>query len=123
MNGASSIAPKKHRSFNTIDNLLQSLDAVRAEVDASLFLYQTPDFQWIPSLVYRYDDFRESLTIMATDGVASKTFYTGEDVENGYVYRLVNVAPFLAQSMKETIQYDACDENSVRVNAYNIIVM
>merc|ERR1719174_1543730 len=27
-------------------------------------------------------------------------------------YALVNVAAFLAQAMKETIKYDACDENS-----------
>ena len=92
------------------------MDAVKSEVDSNLFLYQTPDFQWIPSTVYRYDDFRESLNIMAIEGVAGKTFYIGEDVENGHVYGLVNIAAFLAQSMKETIQYDACDENSVRRN-------
>ena len=56
----------------------------------------------------------ESLYIMASDGVASKKLYIGEDVENGHVYGMVNIAAFLAQSMKETIQYDACDENSVR---------
>ena len=27
-------------------------------------------------------------------------------------YALVNLAAFLAQSMKETIRYDACDENN-----------
>ncbi|KAL7526856.1 hypothetical protein ACHAXR_001684, partial [Thalassiosira sp. AJA248-18] len=81
--------------------------------DNKLFLYQTPGFQWIPSSVYRYDDFKESLYVMATEGVAGKKFYIGESaVENGHVYGLVNIAAFLAQSMKETIQYDACDENS-----------
>ena len=50
---------------------------------------------------------------MASDGVAGKTFYAGDDdVTNGHVYGLVNLAAFLAQSMKETIKYDACDENS-----------
>jgi len=49
---------------------------------------------------------------MAAEGVAGKKFYIGDDdVENGHVYGLVNIAAFLAQSMKETIQYDACDEN------------
>ena len=28
------------------------------------------------------------------------------------MYGLVNIAAFLAQAMKETIRYDACDENS-----------
>ena len=38
--------------------------------------------------------------------------FNERDAEDGHVYGLVNVAAFLAQSMKETIQYDACDENS-----------
>ena len=31
---------------------------------------------------------------------------------NARTYGLVNLAAFLAQSMKETIKYDACDENN-----------
>jgi predicted chitinase len=44
--------------------------------------------------------------------VAGKFYYLGNDSENGYKYGLVNLAAFIGQSMKETIQYDACDENS-----------
>ena len=96
-----------------LPDVLRSLDAAQSEIDGKLLLYQTPAFQWVPSSVYRYADFRASLDVMATDGVAGKTFYVGEEeVENGHVYGLVNIAAFLAQSMKETIQYDACDENS-----------
>ena len=109
---------QNERHLNIIDDLIQNLDTVKTEIDSNLFLYQTPAFQWIPSTVYRYDDFRESLSIMSTEGVAGKTFYTGEDLENGYVYGMVNVAAFLAQSMKETIQYDACDENSVSTSRH-----
>jgi hypothetical protein len=93
-------------------NLILSMEEAKTEIDGNLLLYQTPDFQWELSTIYRYDDLMESLTIMATEGVAGKTFYIGEDVENEHVYGL-NIAAFLAQSMKETIQYDACDENSV----------
>ena len=103
---------------STHANLVQSLDAVKADIDNDILLYQTPAFQWEPSTVYRYDDLLASINVMATEGVAGKTFYTGEDVQNGHVYGLVNIAAFLAQSMKETIQYDACDENSVRQNRY-----
>ena len=111
---ASTAATKfEHRSL-TNEQLIQSLEKAKSNIDNKLFLYQTPAFQWIPSSVYRYDDFLESLKGMAADGVAGKKFYTGDDVDNGHVYGLVNVAAFLAQSMKETIQYDACDENSVR---------
>jgi hypothetical protein len=90
----------------------ETLQAVKDEIDSKLFLYETPSFQWVPSTVYKYADFRESLYVMATEGVAGKKFYIGEDVTNGHVYGLVNIAAFLAQSMKETIKYDACDENS-----------
>ena len=109
--------------LSQLDEVLQSLDSVKSSIDSKLFLYQTPYFQWIPSSVYRYDDFKESLHVMATEGVAGKKFYIGEsDVTNGHVYGLVNIAAFLAQSMKETIQYDACDENRyVHFNIYDII--
>ena len=97
----------------SVDDIFTSLDSVENNINNKLFLYQTPAFQWIPSSVYKYTDFRESLQVMATEGVANKKFYIGDDdVENGHVYGLVNIAAFLAQSMKETIQYDACDENS-----------
>ena len=101
------------RKLAQLDNVLTAFDNVKDQVDSKLFLYQTPDMQWVPSTVYRYEDFRESLDVMATEGVAGKTFYVGEDVgANGHVYGLINIAAFLAQSMKETIQHDACDENS-----------
>ena len=32
--------------------------------------------------------------------------------DNAHLYGLVNLAAFIGQSMKEPIQYDACDENS-----------
>ena len=97
----------------SVDDILTPLDSVENNINTKLFLYQTPAFQWIPSSVYKYTDFRDSLHVMATEGVANKKFYIGDDnVENGHVYGLVNIAAFLAQSMKETIQYDACDENS-----------
>ena len=94
----------KHRSLLIVSDLIQSLDKVNGGIDSKLFLYQTPEFKWIPSSVYRYDDFRESLNALAMEGVAGKKFYVGEEVGNGHVYGLVNVAAFLAQSMKETIQ-------------------
>jgi len=49
---------------------------------------------------------------MATEGVAGKHLYLGDGSNKGHVYGLVNLAAFLAQAMKETIQYNACDENS-----------
>ena len=95
-------------SSNTFMKMENVLESAKNDIDNKLFLYQTPAYQWIPSSVYRYADFKESLYVMATEGVAGKKFYIGEsDVENGHVFGLVNIAAFLAQSMKETIQYDA----------------
>lgn len=95
-------------SSNTFMEMENVLESAKNDIDNKLFLYQTPAYQWIPSSVYRYADFKESLYVMATEGVAGKKFYIGEsDVENGHVFGLVNIAAFLAQSMKETIQYDA----------------
>ena len=85
-------------SSETFINMESTMESVKDDIDNKLFLYQTPAFQWIPSSVYKYDDFIESIYIMATEGVANKKFYIGEDnVENGHVYGLVNIAAFLAQ--------------------------
>jgi len=88
------------------------LEASKEGIDNNLFLYETPEFTWVPSTIYRYDGFSAGLKLMYKDGVAGKLFYMGDGSQNGHYYGLVNIAAFLAQSMKETIQYDACDENS-----------
>ena len=100
------------RSQTLLSNLITNLEQVKGGIDTKLFLYQNPLSQWEESSVYRFDDFLESLKVMSTSAIAGKKFYIGEDVTNGHVYGLVNIAAFLAQSMKETIKYDACDENS-----------
>ena len=88
------------------------LEANKDGIDNKVLLYQTPQSTWVPSMVYRYQDLFDGLCVMYKDGVANKFFFMGDDSPNGYKYGLVNIAAFLAQSMKETIQYNACDENS-----------
>jgi predicted chitinase len=97
---------------DTAANLEAALEASKDGFDNELFLYETPTSQWMPSTVYRYEGFLAGLRVMYQAGVAGKTFYIGDSSVNGHVYGLVNIAAFLAQSMKETIKYDACDENS-----------
>ena len=84
------------------------LDSKRGLIDNSIFLYQGQT----PSTVYRYEGFLAGLQVMVADGVAGKRYYLGDDSERGHLYGLANIAAFLGQSMKETIQYDACDENN-----------
>ena len=81
-------------------------------LDNAILVYETPEMDWKPSPVYQSRDMIEAIRTMATEGIANKFFYTGDDSDNGHVYGLVNVATFLAQAMKETIKYNACDENS-----------
>ena len=45
-------------------------------------------------------------------GIAGLKFYTGPSVGGGHKVGLANLAAFLSQTMQETIQYDACDENN-----------
>jgi len=54
------------------------------------------------------------VTNMHDIGAGQLKLYLGEDdsSSNAYLLGLVNIAAFVAQSMKETIKYDACDENS-----------
>jgi len=88
------------------------LEAHQDAIDSEILLYQSPTMEWLPSSVYRFSDLLAALRVMHRDGVAGKYFFMGDDSPNGHVYGLVNIAAFLAQSMKETIKYNACDENS-----------
>jgi len=88
------------------------LNSKRDAIDNKILLYQSPTLEWEPSSVYRYRDLAAALRVMYEEGVANKYFYVGDDSSNGHIYGLVNIAAFLAQSMKETVKYNACDENS-----------
>ena len=72
--------------------------------------------QWIPSTIYKWEDFLTALNAMHNKGVAGDKFWLydedGSTDEQKSNYAKVAMASFLAQSMQETIQYDACDENS-----------
>ena len=92
----------------TTHRVYDILDAARARIDREILLYEGNK----PSSVYRYAGFRAGLEVMVADGVAGRHFYLGEEGDGGHTYGLVNIAAFLGQSMKETIQYDACDENN-----------
>ena len=70
--------------------------------------------EWLPSTIYNHAGLSKGLEIMNTQGVAGMFYYLGKEGEweTDSLYRLTNVATFLVQSMKETIKYDACSENS-----------
>jgi len=49
---------------------------------------------------------------MYEEGVDGKYFYIGDESTNGYKYGVVNIAAFLAQVMKESLNSNSCDENN-----------
>lgn len=103
-----------NKSSKTLIDAVRTLESVNDEIDNKLLLYQTPapDSEWVPSTIYKSEDFITSLRLVATDGIGGKQFYIGDgDVENGHILGLVNIAAFLSQSMVETIQHDSCESD------------
>lgn len=92
----------------TTKQVYDILKQKKSRIDSELFLSAGD----IESTVYRYRGFRDGLEVMHEEGVGDSFFYLGDDSDIGYKVGLVNIAAFIAQSMKETIKYDACDENS-----------
>ena len=80
-----------------------------------ILIYQLPDMSWAPSEIYRWADFVTAVYAMHLQGVGDFQLWfgdDGDDLDRRARIGLVNLAAFLAQSMKETIRYDACDENN-----------
>jgi predicted chitinase len=90
-----------------LDQVVAALE--NADSDG-VFQYQTPSSSWLPSTLYTWDDMIEGVKIMAQTGIGQQKLYIGEG--GNINYGLVNIAGFLGQCMKETIMYNACDENN-----------
>ncbi len=102
-------------SLTRIEALNQQLANAENAMDNEAFLYETPQSQWVPSTVYKWADFLDGLNAMHNIGVAGNKFWLlndeADDATN-ITYAKVAIAAFLAQSMQETIRYNACDENN-----------
>ncbi len=101
--------------LTVIDELNRQLLAAENVMDNEAFLYETPQSQWVPSTVYKWADFLDGLNAMHNVGVAGNKFWLideNADDETNIKYAKVAIAAFLAQSMQETIRYNACDENN-----------
>ncbi len=98
-----------------IDALNRELADAEDTMNNTAFLYETPQSQWVPSTVYKWTDFMTGLNAMHNVGVAGNKFWLlDENVDDAtnIKYAKVAIAAFLAQSMQETIRYNACDENN-----------
>lgn len=102
----------RRRTANSpnVEKAFEILESIQSRVDTELFRTQLS----VESKVYRHKDMMKGLRLMHDEGVAGQHLYLGPEGgrDLGWEYGLVNVAGFLAQSMKETIMYDACDENN-----------
>ncbi|WP_045370673.1 Ig-like domain-containing protein [Vibrio campbellii] len=102
-------------SLTRIEALNQELANAESVMDNEAFLYETPQSQWVPSTVYKWNDFLDGLNAMHNIGVAGNKFWLMDDEVDeatNIKYAKVAIAAFLAQSMQETIRYNACDENN-----------
>ncbi|MCB9593055.1 MAG: hypothetical protein H6719_10010 [Sandaracinaceae bacterium] len=96
-----------------------AIDAVllgeAARFDDEILISEQPDGSWRPSRIYRWHDFLQAVHDMHERGVGDFRLWLGDEGASEEVRAaqgLVHLAAFLAQSMKETIRYDACDENN-----------
>lgn len=109
-NGSSSSS-----ALTSIASLNAELAAAATKMNNEAFLYETPNSGWQPSTIYKWEDFLTGLNSMHNVGVAGEKFWlvdnAADDATNAK-YAKVAIAAFLAQSMQETIRYNACDENN-----------
>ncbi|GLT19222.1 hypothetical protein GCM10007938_30040 [Vibrio zhanjiangensis] len=102
-------------ALTRIEALNDELISAESVMNNEVFLYETPQSQWVPSTVYKWNDFLDGLNAMHNIGVAGNKFWLmddGVDDDTNIKYAKVAIAAFLAQSMQETIRYNACDENN-----------
>ena len=106
-------------AITSIAQLNNDLASVESAMNNQAFLYTTPSNAKLPSNVYKWADFLMALNAMHNVGVGPTKYWlidpTKDDATNAK-YAKVAIAAFLSQSMKETIQYDACDENNWSIN-------
>ncbi|AYQ56470.1 Chitodextrinase [Bathymodiolus thermophilus thioautotrophic gill symbiont] len=96
-------------------NTILASASVANEMNSNVFLFNDAPGSWIPSSIYKWEDFLNALKAMHNTGISGDKYWLFDDSdsdEKKQKYGAVAIASFLAQSMQETIQYNACDENS-----------
>ena len=100
--------------LTSLDSLNSELTGLTEKMNNEVLLYDTGT-GFVPSTIYKWGDFLDALRVMHNSGVAGDTYWLYDDTDSETkksLYAKTAIAAFLAQSMQETIQYDACDENS-----------
>lgn len=108
---APTAGPAVDDSFGTAANVIQRLQSVTHSEASTVMRSQQPDLSWQPSKIYKWQDMVTGVKNMYETGVGDKRIWLGDEGDDE-IYGLVSIAAFIAQSMKETIKYDVCDENN-----------
>lgn len=109
-------------ALTSVASLNSDLLGAETAMNNEAFLYELPaGNQYAPSTVYKWADYLQGLSSMHNVGIAGKKLWLFDDdpsVDDATKakYAKVAIAAFLAQSMKETIRYNACDENNWSIN-------
>jgi hypothetical protein len=86
-----------------------------AEFNLKVFLYQPPVGALVPSTVYKFEDLMSALKKLQTSTSSAK-FWLGDDCgAASQKAAYVNMAAFLGQAIRESIIFNACDENNYDV--------
>jgi predicted chitinase len=90
---------------SSLDRVLSELQGRSVTIDNQVLRSST---------VYKSADMIAAVRVMASSGAGGMKLDVGSEQEgaNAYRYGLANLAAFLAQAMKESIKYNACDENN-----------
>jgi len=115
----------QNKTTDSVANTLTSVTALNTELNSTsvtddmnnkVFLFDGgPGIGWQPSSIYKWEDFLEALKAMHNTGISGDKYWLFDETDSDdkkQKYAKVAMASFLAQSMQETIQYNACDENS-----------
>ena len=100
--------------LTSLDSLDSELTGLTEKMNSEVLLYDTGNGM-VPSTIYKWQDFLDALRVMHNSGVAGDRYWLFDEDDSESkkpLYAKVAIAAFMAQSMQETIQYDACDENS-----------
>ena len=101
-------------SVATLNTALTSASLAN-DMNNNVLLFNAAPGSWIPSSLYKWEDFLEALKAMHNTGISGEKYWLFDEDDSNeqkQKYAKVAIASFLAQSMQETIQYNACDENS-----------
>jgi len=87
--------------------------SVQSSLEESIFVIETRSGAVIPSSLYTYSGFLDSLSYYTQFGVNGNYFYLGEEQSASTLeieYGVANIALFLAKMM-DTVAYERCDPN------------